>query len=104
MQANLPAQISLEQFEIIDAAYGRLMRADPAEDARFESRLFAELVGLLGYTAANEIADVREYAARLIADCLTGKMDVDDGEFEADWDGFDGWGVDPETGRGEWVA
>ena len=104
MPYTFPTEITLAEFEDVDAAYGRLLRASPAKEACMESRLFGALVRALGFMEANDIADVRDYAGHFVTRCLTGAIAVDDAELESDWDGFDGWGVNPEAGRGEYVA
>jgi len=67
-------------------------------EARAESRLFDAAIAC-GMDRDHD--DLHGWVAVKVREFLTSGP-VADGEGE--WDGFDGWGFDPETGRGEWVA
>lgn len=75
---TLPTSITLAQFEAIDGARSAMLRAQPRDEARAESRLFTALIEALGYTTANDIPTLGEYADQLITACLTGAVDVED--------------------------
>ena len=75
----LPSDITLDQFERIDALRADLYSAT-TNAARAESRLFDELIAVLGYQGANDIPDVGAYAAELIIACLTGRVGTIDRE------------------------
>ena len=79
MTQTLPPQISLAQFERIDALRADLYAATTTA-ARAESRLFDELIVVLGYQVANDIPDVGAYASELIIACLTGRVGTIDRE------------------------
>lgn len=85
--------ITLAQFERIDGIRRAMLRDMSAHshitgqpirpvlnDAQHENRLFDAIIDLIGYADACEIGDLGEYADSLITDCLTGKVDVLDGE------------------------
>ena len=49
---DLPATITLGQFEAIDGARSAMLRCLPHEEARAESRLFNALIDALGFNTA----------------------------------------------------
>lgn len=68
-----------------------------AGEARAESRLFDAAIACgMPY----DHADLHGWVAIEVRKFLTSDPACDEDE----WEGFDGWGIDPETGRGEWVA
>lgn len=69
-----------------------------ATEARAESRLFDAAIAC-GMSFDHD--DLHGWVAIKVGEFLTSGPACDD---EDDWDGFDGWGFDPETGRGEYVA
>ena len=75
----LPSDITLDQFERIDALRADLYAATN-NAARAESRMFDELIVVLGYQVANDIPDVGAYASELIIACLTGRVGTIDRE------------------------
>lgn len=80
MPNTLPTQITLAQFEAVDAALNGVLRAAAGEEARAESRLFSALIETVGYAAANDIAVLEDYAAELVTACLTGRVETLDVE------------------------
>jgi hypothetical protein len=80
MTYTLPTQITLAQFEAVDAAWNGVLRAVAGEEARAESRLFTALIDTLGYAAASDIAVLEDYAAELVTACLLGRVETLDVE------------------------
>ena len=91
--SNLPASITLAQFERIDglrnAARRDLTRRSHihgqpilplANEAQHQSRLFDALIETLGYSVASKIDVLEDFADDLITACLVGRVETLDVE------------------------